>query len=461
MLFQNLTQQAHWMSTTWMNGGVCGNPSHPSEAYYLRIVFEHQIEHGGGFLCFHYRHRPHKRQGEDASSQYCMAIVKMTPDTFKQFQQDYSGTPWRLSTDVPLETELSDADADLDVVVEEVPESPQLPTLPELNPPKSMPNGNVGTPTALYHELIRTCQLPPPVVGKLGLDFVRSRKRRYGRVPLDYGTAVVAAPKQTPPPPLHVIPRRHMAKLAGTRPVRPPAQAPEVMVGWGCWRSSVALRMRVDAGAIVDEDNDDGGGDDGGDDDDDEEEEWDRHIGLNPHDENDQERSKDRLFEKSVAHPWDKGDASALVWYTDAAYWDAQQGDFDERNADEYDVDLTAHYGLGHGDRTSEQVAEMRAYGYRAQPGAAGRHHNPGYAPFERHTRGVGSMILRKHGWRAGEGVGRRGGGLVEALEAEGTAGRRGIGYRGPPQPGGGGGGGGSGGRRRRKAATAARVQPA
>ena len=51
-----------------------------------------------------------------------------------------------------------------------------------------MPNGNVGTPTAAFLDLIRQCKLPGRLIGKLGLEFPKLRsKRRYGAVGLDYG----------------------------------------------------------------------------------------------------------------------------------------------------------------------------------------------------------------------------------------------------------------------------------
>lgn len=41
-------------------------------------------------------------------------------------------------------------------------------------------------------ELIRTCKLPSHVIGKLQLEFPKSRSRkRYGAVGLDYGTEVI------------------------------------------------------------------------------------------------------------------------------------------------------------------------------------------------------------------------------------------------------------------------------
>lgn len=60
--------------------------------------------------------------------------------------------------------------------------------LPELHPPAAMPNGNVGTPTAVFMDAIRQCKLPPVVIKKLGLKFPKTRvKNRYGNVSFDYG----------------------------------------------------------------------------------------------------------------------------------------------------------------------------------------------------------------------------------------------------------------------------------
>ena len=68
----------------------------------------------------------------------------------------------------------------------------ELKSLPELNPPAVMPQGNVGTPLSVFMDLIRSCKLPAYVIKKLGLEFPKSRsKKRYGAVGLDYGTAVV------------------------------------------------------------------------------------------------------------------------------------------------------------------------------------------------------------------------------------------------------------------------------
>ena len=43
---------------------------------------------------------------------------------------------------------------------------------------------------------------------------------------------------------------------------------------------------------------------------------------------------------------WEKG-GSGLVFYTDAQYWRAQEGDFDEKTANEWDVDMSGFYENG------------------------------------------------------------------------------------------------------------------
>jgi hypothetical protein len=53
-----------------------------------------------------------------------------------------------------------------------------------------MPNGNVGTPTSVFLELIQQCKLPPAVIKKLGLSFPKMRSnKRYGSVPFTYEPA--------------------------------------------------------------------------------------------------------------------------------------------------------------------------------------------------------------------------------------------------------------------------------
>lgn len=62
-----------------------------------------------------------------------------------------------------------------------------LRNLSEFNPPALMPNGNVGTPVAVFLQLIQSCRLPPRIIRKLGLTFPKTGScRRYGNVPFHY-----------------------------------------------------------------------------------------------------------------------------------------------------------------------------------------------------------------------------------------------------------------------------------
>ena len=59
-----------------------------------------------------------------------------------------------------------------------------------------------------------------------------------------------------------------------------------------------------------------------------------------------QERSKERLYEEEIEIVWEKG-GSGLLFYTDAQYWDEQEGGFDEKTADDLDVDMEGYYEEG------------------------------------------------------------------------------------------------------------------
>jgi len=80
------------------------------------------------------------------------------------------------------------------------------------------------------------------------------------------------------------------------------------------------------------------------DDDDDGLEEWDRHTASHPELEADRGlrmANDEQLYEHDVENPWDKQDAQGLVYYTDASYWEINQGEFDERvsKVDDFDVE--------------------------------------------------------------------------------------------------------------------------
>ncbi|XP_049320898.1 G patch domain-containing protein 3 [Astyanax mexicanus] len=291
-----------------------------------------------------------------------------------------------------------------------------LKALPEMNPPPLMPQGNVGTPVSVFLQLIQSCRLPPRLIRQLGLTFPKTgSSRRYGNVPYQYhssggtvvppieesvftaGGAEISGPGRVPPRTI-VEPKK--------RPSRPPPireQTPE---------------------AESEEDQS------GPDDDDDRCEEWERHEALHE-DVTSQERSKERLYEEEIELKWEKG-GSGLVFYTDAQYWQEEEGDFDEQTADDWDVDMSVYYDKDGGDMDSRDYVRMR-YETRRRDGLEETSSQQKIGTFEKFTKGVGRRVMEKQGWREGEGLGHAGAGIPEALENEGQHPncKRGFGYHG------------------------------
>lgn len=128
----------------------------------------------------------------------CVIVVKGGFED--EFIKTYNGKHWTDKSGNPLRQKVKLTLLDTgrtepgnDSTVNEKPH-PQIDVddllaLPELNPPNLMPQGNVGTPVAVFMELIKTCRLPSHVIRKLKLNFpVKKRKKCYGAVPMDYGT---------------------------------------------------------------------------------------------------------------------------------------------------------------------------------------------------------------------------------------------------------------------------------
>ena len=62
-----------------------------------------------------------------------------------------------------------------------------LTQMPEMNPPHLMPQGNVGTPTTIFLDLIQKCLLPHNLIQKLNLKFPScTGQRLYSNVGFDY-----------------------------------------------------------------------------------------------------------------------------------------------------------------------------------------------------------------------------------------------------------------------------------
>ncbi|ETO23000.1 hypothetical protein RFI_14185, partial [Reticulomyxa filosa] len=146
-----------------------------------------------------------------------------------------------------------------------------------------------------------------------------------------------------------------------------------------------------------------------GDDNEDEMEEWDRHLTLNPHWNEMVNERADRLpshgtmqMEFGIDQPWDKGDATGLVHYTDDMYWDNKQ-DVDERLKDDWGVDAACDVSrscdINHHDDDDDDDDD-------GDDNDDHEHHTTTMTSlemdsFDKYTKqGFAGNYLRKYGWK-------------------------------------------------------------
>lgn len=228
-----------------------------------------------------------------------------------------------------------------------------LASLSELNPPALMQNGNVGTPVKVFLQLIQSCRLPPRLIRKLGLTFPKtSSNRRYGNVPFQYqDSCTLPATEETV-----LTAAGHEISGPGVFTARPS----------GLKRTTDSTGTETDELQGEEEEDAQSNADDVSThlnpltpvivprlffvisicgipasftiiiiplneiysccwlQDDDGCEEWERHEALHE-DVTSQERSKERLYEEEIELKWEKG-GSGLVFYTDAQYWQEEEG---------------------------------------------------------------------------------------------------------------------------------------
>ncbi|XP_037642021.1 G patch domain-containing protein 3 [Sebastes umbrosus] len=290
-----------------------------------------------------------------------------------------------------------------------------LKSLSELNPPALMQNGNVGTPVKVFLQLIQSCRLPPRLIRKLGLVFPKTgSNRRYGNVPFHYWDSwtLPATEETVLTADGHEIsgPGSLAAPRSGQRQ---PADHTET--------------TETDEPQKEEEEDEQSNADD----DDDWCEEWERHEALHE-DVTSQERCKERLFEEEIELKWEKG-GSGLVFYTDAQYWQEEEGDFDEQTTDDWDVDMSVYYDKDGGDMDARDYVRMR-YEKRLREGLEDRSgHSQSIGSFERFTKGFGRRLMEKQGWKDGDGLGNSQIGIPDALESDGQHPncKRGFGYHG------------------------------
>ncbi|NWV23287.1 GPTC3 protein, partial [Origma solitaria] len=311
----------------------------------------------------------------------------------------------------PAGPEVSPSSEDRAAAGESVTEA-ELKRLPEFNPPSFMPFGNVGTPLSVFLELIRACRLPPRIIKKLQLDFPKTgSSRRYGNVPFEYQDTETVAEEG------RVYTAAGDEITEGEEPVPPagvtqPAQPEEDEEG----------QEKEKEESHSDDDNDTC-------------EEWERHEALHE-DVTQQERVRERLFEEEIELKWEKG-GSGLVFYTDAQFWQEEDGDFDEQTADDWDVDMSIYYDKDGGDKDARDSVQMWLE-QRLRDGLEdGSVSGQPIGTFERYTKGFGRKVLEQQGWTEGLGLGSSNSGMAEALDNEGQNPRckRGLGYHGEKLP--------------------------
>lgn len=161
-------------------------------------------------------------------------------------------------------------------------------------------------------------------------------------------------------------------------------------------------------------------------------EEWDRYEALH-NDVDKQERTEERLQEEELEVVWEKG-GSGLVFYTDASYWDQQDGDFDEKcsKEDDWDVDLSGYYSYEGADKDARDLRDMQIQ-ERLRDHGDQLLDSWKIGQFEKHTKGIGSKLLKRSGWKEGSGVGASACGISEPLDPDGQLpqSRMGLGYHG------------------------------
>ena len=280
------------------------------------------------------------------------------------------------------------------------------------SPPPLIPKGNVGTPSSLLKLAIRDCRMPSKLIGKLQLDFREAKCRKYSSVP----------------PPATVCQRDVEAGPSKSRfnaVLRPEAPCAARRV---TSTKPPTIRLEEPKGSARC--------------DDDLGEEWERHNSLNNDvsarrmiDEEDhfecQPGTKERLFEEEMEVTWEKG-GSGLVFYTDAQYWHMQKED-DERNVDDWDVDTSIYYDeTGGGDMDAKQARDMRlSDDLRDGKVAVSLFRKPKrHAPFA--GTAFTKKIMKRQGWRSGQGLGASSSGIKNPIEERGQVGKSGLGYKEP-----------------------------
>lgn len=318
----------------------------------LRAIFRDAVDDGRVFstdnCSFHYRHRPESRlpaavavacapapassPSPPSSSEPCCCIIRMpNAGDAAHFVEQYKGVKWHTKEG----EELGEESGVITISLLQLDNYDELARqLPELNPPRGLPHGNVGTCRGTILRMINDCKLPASVIKKLSIKFRTEKKRLYSHV----APPCPDNPTSTAPRSKREVKRKKTAAPAAVAPAA--AAALTAASQWRRRDRSVLIAEAAADAAVATAGPVGGGRATGIEREDHDAEEWDRHVALNGEPD---ARDKDGLFEEEVTYTWEKG-GSGLVFNTDASsLWEQTQNDFDEKTTDDLDVDVSGY----------------------------------------------------------------------------------------------------------------------
>ncbi|CAK9020145.1 unnamed protein product [Durusdinium trenchii] len=348
----------------------------------LRVFFEPAVEQGL-FACFHFR-----REKAQPSSELTCRVQARSEEAAEEIIRCFHNMPWR---EVLIEADVSDKAC---CVVERGHARHEAADRWELHPPPGLPQGNVGTARSAVLAAIRACKLPASVIKRLGVVPSKIRSTRSSaaippplcwraeesKKPLLEGEAKDVQPSR-PDAPQPKTPKEGVSKksLATSKlltslkrarsPPEPKEPLRELAKSRKCAQPKEGESEHLEDRHVprpLDTEPDD----------------FDEPLEKAPHYERSDrlDSAAGYLYEDTVEQIWDKQDASGLVWYTDAAFWDRMAGDLDERCADGWDVEDEVNSDTGIDEETPQLRHSRAAVGMEqgcglaaVRRGAAGR----------------------------------------------------------------------------------------